>query len=132
MQQPTPRHATIVAVTSGDESHGAVRKRAADIARRDGSSVILWALDASVSPLESPLPTDWSGDGEEEQFGDRLGPNDLIAAGREPLAKQVGSFAKRGSMPGVGCPTRPRPHRWPPTRPSTGRASSSSRQPTRI
>ena len=49
-----------------------------------------------MSPLESSLPTHWSGDGEEEQFGDRLGPNDLIAAGREPLARQVGELRKMG------------------------------------
>src|SRR5215217_5737306 len=95
-QQPSPRHATIVAVTTADASHDAVRRRAAAVARDDGSSVILWALDAEISPLESPLPTDWSGDGEEDQFGDRLGPNDLIAAGREPLAEQVGELRKAG------------------------------------
>ena len=49
-----------------------------------------------MSPLESSLPTDWSGDGEEEQFGDRLGPNDLMATGREPLARQVGELRKMG------------------------------------
>jgi len=31
----------------------------------------------------------WSGDGEDEQFGDRLDPNDLEAAGRRALADQV-------------------------------------------
>jgi hypothetical protein len=42
-----------------------------------------------LSALESPLPTGWSGDGEEEQFGDRLGPRDLEMSGHEPLARQV-------------------------------------------
>jgi hypothetical protein len=49
-----------------------------------------------TSPLESPLPTDWSGEGEQEQFGDRLAPNDLVAAGREPLAQQVEELRGRG------------------------------------
>ena len=66
------------------------------MARDAGSAVILWDRDAAVSPLESPLPTDWSGDGEQEQFGDRLGPNDLIAAGREALARQVGQLRQDG------------------------------------
>ncbi len=86
----------IVAVTSEQPRHDSVRRRAVAIARDAGSTVILWDRDAEVSPLESSLPTDWSGDGEEEQFGDRLGPNDLMAAGREPLARQVGELRKMG------------------------------------
>jgi len=96
MESQTPRHATIVAVTTEDDSREAVRRRGAALARDAGSTLILWAADASVSPLESPLPTDWSGDGEEEQVGDRLGPNDLLAAGHEGLARQVGELRKNG------------------------------------
>lgn len=97
METPAPRHATIVAVTTAeDDTHAAVRKRAAAIAEGAGSTVILWAVDGAPSPLEAPLPTGWSGDGEEQQFGDRLAPNDLIAAGREPLAKQVEELRGRG------------------------------------
>ena len=90
------RPATIIAVTSEDPRHEAVRRRATAIARDAQSTVILWARDASLSALESPLPTDWSGDGEEEQFGDRLGPDDLVAAGREPLARQVSELRTAG------------------------------------
>jgi hypothetical protein len=96
MDTPKMRPATIVAVTSEEPQHAAVRRRAAAVARDAGSTIILWARDADVSPLESPLPTEWSGDGEQEQFGDRLGPNDLMAAGREPLARQVGELRKDG------------------------------------
>ena len=97
MENPAPRHATIVAVTTAeDDSHAAVRRRAAAIAGTAGSTVILWAADAKTSPLEAPLPTGWSGDGEQEQFGDRLGPSDLVAAGREPLARQVAELRERG------------------------------------
>ena len=96
METPKMRPATIIAVTSDDPRHDAVRRRAAAIARDAQSRVILWARDAAVSVLESPLPTAWSGDGEEEQFGDRLGPSDLMAAGREPLARQVGELRKAG------------------------------------
>jgi hypothetical protein len=96
METPAFRPTTIVAVTSEEPRHDPVRRRAAAIAKDAGSTVILWARDAAVSPLESPLPTAWSGDGEREQFGDRLGPNDLIAAGFEPLARQVGELRKAG------------------------------------
>src|SRR3954470_18892027 len=96
MQQPTPSHSTIVAVTTADDSHAAVRKRAAALGHQIGSSVILWARDASISPLESPLPTDWSGEGEQDELGARLGPTALVPAGREPLARQVGELRKDG------------------------------------
>ncbi|HEY7132904.1 MAG TPA: hypothetical protein VH440_11665 [Candidatus Limnocylindrales bacterium] len=96
MVTPTPQLSAIVAVTTDDDSHAAVVQRAGAVARNAGSTVILWDRDAATSPLESPLPTEWSGDGEQEQFGDRLGPNDLIAAGREPLARQVGRLRTEG------------------------------------
>jgi hypothetical protein len=96
MTAPTPHPAAIVAVTGDDPERAAVVKRAAAVARDGGTTVILWDRDAAGSPLESPLPTAWSGDGEEEQFGDRLGPNDLMAAGREPLARQVGELRSAG------------------------------------
>ena len=96
METPGPRHATIVAVTTADETHAAVRKRAAAIASSAGSTVILWAADSAPSPLEAPLPTQWSGDGEAQQFGDRLSPDDLVAAGQEPLARQLDDLRGRG------------------------------------
>jgi hypothetical protein len=96
MDQPTPRPAAIVAVTSDDDRHAPVVKRASAVAPDAGSTVILWDRGAAVSPLESPLPTEWSGDGEQQQFGDRLAPNDLVAAGRERLARQVGDLRRAG------------------------------------
>jgi hypothetical protein len=96
MTSPTLRPTAIVAVTAEDGSHGGVVQRAGRIARDFGSTLILWDRDAEVSPLESPLPTDWSGSGEEEQFGDRLGPDDLVAAGRESLAREVGELRREG------------------------------------
>lgn len=97
MDTPAPRHATIVAVTSVEaDRHAAVRRRAAEIARGAGSTVILWAADGAPSPLEAPLPTDWSGDDATKPFGDRLAPDDLILAGREPLARQVDELRERG------------------------------------
>lgn len=91
-----PGSDTIVAVTSDDARHASVRRRAVELARAASSTVILWARDADISPLEAPLPTDWSGDGEQEQFGDRLGPNDLEAAGRGALARQIGELRDAG------------------------------------
>lgn len=91
-----PRPASIVAVTGDDEAHEPVLRRATAVGRAASSTIILWDRDAAGSPLESPLPTDWSGDGEQEQFGDRLAPQDLVAAGREPLARKVDRLRSEG------------------------------------
>src|SRR5436190_20236931 len=96
MTTPILRPSAIAAVTAEDGSHGGVVQRAGRIARDFGSTLILWDRDAEISPLESPLPTDWSGHGEEEQFGDRLAPADLVAAGRESLAREVGELRREG------------------------------------
>lgn len=81
--------ATIIAVTRDDEHHRPVLDRAVSLASETGATVILFDLDADLGPLMSPLPTDWSGEGNEQQFGDRLEPNDLDAAGQATLADQV-------------------------------------------
>jgi hypothetical protein len=88
--------ATIIAVTSEDPEHEAVLDRAAALARETGATVILFDLDADLGPFESALPTDWSGEGEQEQFGDRLDPNDLETAGQERLADQVRAIRAAG------------------------------------
>src|SRR5215212_6523038 len=80
---------TIIAVTSDDARHRPVLDRAVSLANESGATVILYDLDADLGPLMSPLPTQWSGEGEQEQFGDRLEPNDLEAAGQGTLADQV-------------------------------------------
>lgn len=81
--------ATIVAVTSQAERHRSVVDRATALAIQSGATVILYLVDADLGIFESPLPTEWSGQGEKEQFGDRLDPRDLEAAGQGWLADQV-------------------------------------------
>jgi hypothetical protein len=80
---------TILALTREDDAHGAVRAAAIQRARQGGATLILYDLDAGTDPLESPLPTEWSADGTGEKAGDRLGPQELEAAGRHPIAEQV-------------------------------------------
>jgi nucleotide-binding universal stress UspA family protein len=91
----SPR-STIVAVTSDDARHIPVLTRAAAAARERNARVILFDLDADLGPLESPLPTAWSGDGEEQQFGSRLDANDLEAAGQGRLAERVRTLEDAG------------------------------------
>jgi hypothetical protein len=103
---PPERPRTIVAVTSEpsaesdehgsvEDRHAGVRMRAAELGRT-GATIILFDLAADAGPLASPLPTNWSGEGEEEQFGSRLNPNDLEAAGRHHLAEQVQTLRATG------------------------------------
>jgi hypothetical protein len=79
---------TILAVVS-EEGTDAVRRRAIELARERGADLILYDAEAGGRLLEDPLPNQWSGHGEEELFGERLTANDLEAAGRAPLARQV-------------------------------------------
>ena len=91
----TPRR-TIVAVTSDDPRHIPVMTRAAAAARERDAAVILFDLGADLGPFESPLPTAWSGEGEEDQFGSRLNANDLEAAGQPRLAERVRTLQSSG------------------------------------
>ena len=80
---------TVIAVTGEDDRFGPVRRAAVDRARFEHATLVLYDLDASESPLESPLPTEWSAEGTEDEVGDRLGPEELDAAGRAAIAEQV-------------------------------------------
>ena len=105
MSDPThPR--TIVAVTGEGDRYAAVRSRATALAAGAEATVILYDIDAAA-PLESPLPTQWSADGERETFGDRLGPDDLDAAGRAALATQVRGLRSMGIDAWAWLPSTP-------------------------
>jgi nucleotide-binding universal stress UspA family protein len=85
----SPNPSTIIAIAAEDDRYAHVRRRAIERAKAAGATLVLFDVDARPSALESPLPTNWSGHGEEEQFGDRLSIQDLEAAGRRPIADQV-------------------------------------------
>jgi hypothetical protein len=96
MEVPMPDIRTVIAVTGEDDRFEPVRLAAIDRARTEHATLILYDVDAQTSPLESPLPTAWSADGTDEEVGDRLGPDELEAAGREPIARQVREARGRG------------------------------------
>jgi hypothetical protein len=87
---------TVIAVTGEDDRFGPVREAAVGRAQSEHATLILYDLDASQSPLESPLPTDWSAEGTEDEVGDRLGPEELDAAGRATIAEQVRQARAKG------------------------------------
>jgi hypothetical protein len=78
----------VVAYTTGDDAHPAVRLSAVQHARDHGCSVILYDADAA-SAIAEPMPNQWGSEGEGRNLGDRLDPDDLEFLGREPLATQV-------------------------------------------
>jgi hypothetical protein len=87
---------TVIAVTGEDDRYETVRRTAIDRAREAHATLILYDVDAATGPLESPVPTGWSAEGTEEEVGDRLGPEELEAAGHAPLARQVADARQLG------------------------------------
>lgn len=86
---------TILAYTAEDGRLDAVRRAGVELARSDGSRLILYDIDAA-GIFQKPLPTDWSGEGSERGFGDVLGPADLERAGRHAIASQVAEVRAAG------------------------------------
>lgn len=93
MPDTTPQ--TIVAVTGEDDRFARVRSRAGAMAAGNGATVILYDLDAAGT-FSSPTPTEWSGEGQQELTPERMGPDELEAQGRAPLADQVRSLREVG------------------------------------
>jgi hypothetical protein len=80
---------TIIAVTGEDERFAPVLESAMQRARDEHATLVLYDLDAPQSPLESPVPTEWSAEGTEDDMGGRLGPEELEASGHAAIADQV-------------------------------------------
>jgi hypothetical protein len=91
---------TIVAVTGEDDRYDAIRSRASALAAGGQATVILYDIDAA-GMFASPVPTEWSGEGqkelvEDEASQDRLDADALETAGRGPIAAQVRSLRSVG------------------------------------
>ena len=78
----------VIAYTTEDDAHAAVRLAAMRHAREHGCTFIAFAADAA-SALAEPLPNQWASEGEDQRFGDRLTVADLEFLGHSPLATQV-------------------------------------------
>lgn len=87
---------TVIAVTGEDDRFGPIRRAAVERALAEHATLILYDIDAVESPLESPVPTKWSAEGTDEDVGDRLGPEELEAAGRQAIARQVEEARSKG------------------------------------
>ena len=87
---------TIVAVTGHENPRQHLLERAESLGRDAGATVILFDRDGDLGPLVSALPTAWSGEGDEDAFGDRLDPDDLETVGQAALAEQVRGLRAAG------------------------------------
>jgi nucleotide-binding universal stress UspA family protein len=93
---------TIVAVAAEDDRFDHVWRTAVERARERRARLILYDVDAKPSPLENPLPTNWSAHGEKEQYaskeehGEPLTVSDLEAVGHAPLADRVREASAAG------------------------------------
>ncbi|HXG39884.1 MAG TPA: hypothetical protein VNJ28_02985, partial [Candidatus Limnocylindrales bacterium] len=96
----TDPHRLVIACTAEDDRYARVRERAVELAGHRAAGLILYDVDAH-SPLESPLPTVWSAEGAADEFGDRLDPTALEAAGRPAIARQVAA-AREGGLEAWG------------------------------
>ena len=94
MSDTATSNQTIVAVTGDDDRYAAIRSRATAMAAGGRATVILYDLDAG-GLFASPVPTEWSGEGERELTdqeagpADRLDADELATAGRGAVADQV-------------------------------------------
>src|SRR5262245_14467474 len=80
------RAKVMVAFVSEDED--LVTEAAIDLARVNRARLILYDRDAA-SAFADPMPNQWASSGERDQYGDRLGDDELVKLGREPLARKV-------------------------------------------
>ena len=78
----------IVAVTGEDGRYDSLLRAARQTAAQAEARLILYDVDAAQM-FASPLPTEWSGDGADQQFSELLSAEDLERAGRHPIAEQV-------------------------------------------
>ena len=96
---------TIVAVTGEDDRYDAIRARASALAAGGRGTVILYDIDAA-GVFASPVPTEWSGEGEkelveDEASHDRLDADALETAGRASIA-DAGTLAALGRCRRLG------------------------------
>jgi nucleotide-binding universal stress UspA family protein len=87
--------ASIIAYIGEGPRYWPLIEQAIDLAAERKSRLILYDVDAA-SAFSSPLPTWWSADGLDKQFGNRLDLEQLEKAGREELRDRVRHARDRG------------------------------------
>ena len=79
---------SVIGVTADDDRFAVTRRAAMSLAEREGAELILYDWDAATV-LGNPLPSVWSADGTDTAVPDTLDEQELEAAGRDAIARQV-------------------------------------------
>ncbi|MEO6397507.1 MAG: hypothetical protein ABIP13_03460 [Tepidiformaceae bacterium] len=85
----------IIAYASEHDKYPALGKLAIETAQSAHAKLILYDIDAATL-FTSPTPTVWSGGGTKDEMPHMLLPEDLEAAGRGAIARQVESARSAG------------------------------------
>jgi hypothetical protein len=94
-EQGRLQRAPVVAYVKTDDLDADVRQAAFEHATGHGCPVILFVADAA-SIWSEPLPNQWASEGEKDQFGSRLGLEDLEMLGRSDIRRQVAEGRRAG------------------------------------
>lgn len=79
----------IISYTGEGQHYWPLIERSIELAKEREARLIFYDADAASRLGANPLPTVWSGEGLQEQFGNRLDPEQLEKAGREELRDRV-------------------------------------------
>src|SRR6476660_6120510 len=85
----------VIAYTGEGQRYWPLVQRSMELAKERQAPLIFYDADAA-SMFSNPLPTWWSAEGEKEQFGKRLGPEELEKAGCEDLSTRVAQARSQG------------------------------------
>jgi len=106
LRSATYQSRAVLAITSDDDRFRRARVEAVRIAAGQGARLILYDWDAATV-LGDPLPSTWSGDGTDEATPSELGEDELEAAGRAPIARQVRDARRAGVDATAWLPSKP-------------------------
>jgi hypothetical protein len=96
----------VVAVTTEDDRYERTRQIAIELARHASARLVLYDWDAATV-LGDPNPTEWSADGPDHEPPTELGVEELEAAGRDAIARQVAEARRRGVEAAAWLPSEP-------------------------
>ncbi len=99
---PAPTGPRVIVAQVGEGGTGReVREAAIALADQSHARLVLFDAD-SAGVLSDPMPSNWSSDGADDEFGDLLSPADLDVLGRPELRDMVAAARERG-LDAHGC-----------------------------
>lgn len=96
----------VVAVTADDDRYATTRREATRFAKESRARLVLYDWDAATV-LGDPLPSEWSGQGAQNDLPPELTIANLEAAGRDGIARQVADAQREGLEAAAWLPSKP-------------------------